>query len=392
MFSNRLPDDLAPNALTRAIAARCQAGLPLLDLTLSNPTRAGLAYPTDWLAALADARTLAYDPNPRGLESARQAVAAYYSGRDVEVDPERVVLTASTSEAYALLLKVVADAGDELLVPTPSYPLFEHLARAECVVPKPYRLDPATRWRLEVSSLRAAASDRTRAVVVVSPNNPTGSRLRDDELGDLASFCIERNLALICDEVFADYVYGGIGHSICTAAHSACLTFTLNGLSKAAALPQLKLAWIVVSGPDHEVVEALARLEFAADLFLSPSTPVQYAVPAILAEAPRLRATLQARLLQNRTTIERVVGSHPALRLQPVEAGWYAVLETPRFGGEEELVVDLVASHGVLVHPGYFFDFPKDGILVVSLLPDPAVFAAGIELVCRRAAAGAAGA
>jgi alanine-synthesizing transaminase len=386
MFSSRTPADLAHNPLARAIAERRARGADLLDLTESNPTRAGLAYPRERiLAALAPPGALVYEPDARGLGAARDAVATYYAGRGVAVDPNRVVLTASTSEAYALIFKVLADAGDEVLVPVPSYPLFEHLARAECVVPVAYSLEADAGWRVDLHEVDARVSERTRAVVVVSPNNPTGSVLTRREAAALVELCRERRLALVCDEVFADYVYAADPrHVASVAAEDGALTFTLNGLSKIAGLPQVKLGWIVANGPEALVGEALARLEFAADLFLSVATPVQHALAPLLALAPEVQAGIRERVGSNRAWLDARIGLDRATRALPAEAGWYALLRVPRIISEEALALALVVEDGVLVHPGYFFEFAREGLLVVSLLTEPGVFREGVERLVAR--------
>ena len=386
MFSSRTPADLADSPLARAIAERRARGADLLDLTESNPTRAGLAYPRERiLAALAPPGALVYEPDARGLRAARDAVAAYYAGRGVAVDPNRVVLTASTSEAYALIFKVLADAGDEILVPVPSYPLFEHLARAECVVPVAYPLEADAGWRVDLHEVAARVSERTRAVVVVSPNNPTGSVLTRREAAALVELCRERRLALVCDEVFADYVYtADPRHVASVAAEDGALTFTLNGLSKIAGLPQVKLGWIVANGPEALVGEALARLEFAADLFLSVATPIQHALAPLLALAPEVQGAIRERVGSNRVWLDARIGLDRATRALPAEAGWYALLRVPRVVSEEDLTLALVVEDGVLVHPGYFFEFDREGLLVVSLLTEPGAFREGVERLLAR--------
>lgn len=355
--------------------------VPLLDLTESNPTRAGIEYPVDEIVtALADQRALLYEPDPRGARVAREAVAAYYARRGVEVDPARVVLTASTSEAYTFLFKLLCEPGDAVLVPVPSYPLFEHLAHVEAVSPSAYALEHGIGWRVDASALVDAHTPRARAVLVVSPNNPTGSSLRRNELDLLVDFCVERDLALVCDEVFADYHYGDDARRIASvAAENRALTFTLNGLSKVAGLPQLKLGWIVVNGPEPLVARVMERLEFIADLFLSVGTPVQIALPRLLEIAPIVRARILERVVENRAWLGERLGAAHECELLPADGGWYATLRVPRVRGEEELVLALVEEEGVIVQPGYFFDYPREGMLVSSLLTEPQAFRAGMD-------------
>jgi alanine-synthesizing transaminase len=383
MFSSRTPRDLAPNSLARCLERKRAAGETILDLTESNPTRSGFDYPAEAIRdALASPAGLRYDPDPRGLPEARRAVAAYYAERGVAVSAERILLTASTSEAYALLFKVLLEPGDRVLTPVPSYPLFDHLARAESIVPVSYPLALDGAWSIDFTSLREALDERTRAIIVVSPNNPTGSCLTREELAMLVELCAERELALICDEVFSDYVVGENSRRAPSVADSnGALTFALSGLSKVAALPQVKAGWIVANGPDAMCAEALARLEFLADLFLSVSTPVQCALPRLLELAPGLQGQIRARLAENRAWLAAFLGAESAVRALPADGGWYAVLRIPLVVSEEELVLELLDRAGVLVHPGYFFDFEREGWLVVSLLTLPGIFRAGIERV-----------
>ncbi len=380
MFSHRVPEALAPNR----IAAQRAATPPRFDLTESNPTRCGIAYPPVLLAALADPAGLVYRPSPRGLESARAAAAAEYLRHGAAVDPGRVVLTASTSEAYAFLFKLLADPGEAVLVPSPSYPLFEHLARVEGVEAVPYRLNAELGWRFDLDEL-AAAPEGTRAVVVVHPNNPTGSLVHPDDAAALAELAAGRGWAVIADEVFLDYpLAGGPGAGRTFAGSERALTFTLGGLSKSVGLPQLKLAWIVASGPGELVARALERIEFIGDTFLSVSTPVQLALPALLREGAAVRAAILDRCRSNLAALREAVAREPAVGVLEPAGGWSAVVRVPAFLAEEELVLELLRDDGVAVHPGYFFDFPSDGTLVLSLLPEDATFRAGVDRLLAR--------
>ncbi len=382
MFSRRVPDDLTPNR----IAAARAASPPRLDLTVSNPTTCGLPYPAELLAPLAAAEGLVYRPNPRGAAAARAAVAGEYERRGVAVDPARIVLTASTSEAYGYLFKLLADPGDAVLVPTPSYPLFEHLARSECVRAIPYALDPEAAWRLDVSAI--GVNGRARAVVVVHPNNPTGSFIHPDDAAALSERAAREGWAIIADEVFLDYpLDGGPGAGRSFAGSSPAVTFTLGGLSKSIGLPQLKLAWVVVSGPPTAAEGALERLEYIADTFLSVATPVQEALPALLQQGAALHAAVLSRCRANLTALRRAASSLAPVSVGPVGGGWSAVLRIPAVVDEEEFVLELLRADGVGVHPGYFFDFPSPGNLVLSLLPLPGEFAEGVERLLRRIAA-----
>jgi aspartate/methionine/tyrosine aminotransferase len=382
MFSARTRWDLTANRLSALIAQKRASGVQVLDLTESNPTRAGLPGPLGVLEALTGKGGLAYEPAAFGLPAARAAVAADFARRGVPLDPERILLTASTSEAYAFLFKLLCDPGDEVLVPRPGYPLFEYLATLESVRVASYPFDHDGEWHLDLASLQAAATPRTRALVVVSPNNPTGAFLKRPELMALESFCAERGLALIADEVFADYAFGEDERRAPSVARDGpALAFALGGLSKSCALPQLKLAWCAVSGPAALRREAWARLELVADTYLSVGSPVQHAAPSLLARRPELQAPIRARVAGNLALLRARLGSSsPASLLEP-EGGWSAVLRVPAVIAEEEQVTRLLAERDVIVHPGYFFDFPHEAYLVLSLLPEPAVFAEGVARV-----------
>jgi aspartate/methionine/tyrosine aminotransferase len=379
MFSSRLPPVLAENALSQAVAAAEHRGARLLDLTETNPTAVGLSYPADLAARLAVPGADRYTPAAAGLRSAREAVAAGYAPRPHPADPDRIVLTASTSEAYALLFKLLADAGDDVLVPQPSYPLFDLLTRLEGVRAVPYQLDPDGAWSIDRASLAAALSVRTRAILVVSPNNPTGSMLNAADREWLIEVSAAHGAPLIADEVFADYPLRPRRDATSLAGTDRVLTFVLGGLSKSAGLPQMKLAWIVASGPPAAVEEALARLTLIADTYLSASTPVQLAVPGLLETGRNIREAIHARLRQNLDALDHALEPHPSIRLLPPEGGWSAVIQVPAIAPEEALAIRLVEEASVRVHPGYFFDFPREAFFVVSLLPAPGVFAEALS-------------
>lgn len=376
MFSERTGIPREPNALSRAVGRRREAGARLLDLTVSNPTRVGLPYAREEiLRALADPGALDYAPAPFGLGSARAAVARWWAESGVAISPERVVLTASTSEAYAHLFKLLCDAGDEVLAPEPSYPLFEHLARLEGVRLVPYRLAYDGAWHLDLDSLVRARSERTRAVVVVSPNNPTGSYLRRVELARLA----ELGLPIIADEVFASYSLT-LDRARPKSALEAegALVFALGGLSKLAALPQLKLAWLGVGGPDALVAEALGRLELILDTFLSVATPVQLALPRLLASRGVAEGALLERARVNHARLRAALSGSAASVLH-LEGGWSACVRLPRVLSEETWVLSLLEERGVLVQPGWLYDFRDEPIVVVSLATPPDIFASGAD-------------
>ncbi len=379
MFSTRLPSDLAPNRLTQALEQRRAAGLPIIDLTESNPTRAGFVYPPDLLAPMADPRGLVYVPQPLGALAARQAVADDYERRGVHVSPERVVLTSGTSEAYSLLFKVLCDPGDHVLVPRPSYPLFEHLTRLDAVATRSYDLEYSGAWSIDLDSVERAFSERTRAVLVVHPNNPTGSFMKAHELDRLTDLCAARQAAIIVDEVFADYeLKPGTDRAAPVIAPRDALVFSLGGLSKAIGLPQVKLGWIAIGGREAAVQGAIGRLEVASDAYLTVSTPVQLSAPALLRAGADVRQQIRARVAANYAQLLQQARRAPACGVLDTEGGWYAVLHVPTLGSEEDLVLDLLINDGVLVHPGYFFDFARESYLIVSLLPPELSFSQGI--------------
>lgn len=382
--SRRLPPDLTPNAVSLALAERRASGHPLIDLTLSNPTQAGLPYPADLLAPLADPAGLQYEPEPLGRRAAREAVAADFARRGHGVSADCIALTASTSEAYAHLFTLLCDPGDEVLVPRPSYPLFDHLTAFQSVTAVPYDVEYHGHWQVDVGSVQRALSARTRALLVVSPNNPTGSWLQADELSALSTLCAARGLMLIGDEVFADYPLESRPGAVSVLAQRDVLTVALGGLSKSIGLPQVKLGWMAVQGPDAEVHEFLQAYELVADTYLSVSTPVQVAAPALLARGAVVRAAIQSRTVANLQALDAALMSLPSVTRLPVEGGWCAVLQVPATDGEEALVLRLLQDDGVLVHPGYFFDFPREAFVVVSLLPETEVFTDGVRRMLAR--------
>jgi aspartate/methionine/tyrosine aminotransferase len=378
VFSGRLNWNLRPNRISTMLAEKRQAGSPVLDLTESNPTRVGLVYPqAEILAALADANALSYHPSPRGLDSAREAVAGYYRDRGTQVDRQQVLLTASTSEAYAYLFKLLANPGDEILAPRPSYPLFEFLAGLESVNIRQYPLRYDGVWHVDFDALKQAITPRTRGIVVVNPNNPTGSFLKRAELDVLDLLAAERGLAILSDEVFRDYGFGEEADRVSTlAGERRALTFCMSGLSKIAGLPQMKLGWIVASGPHSE--EALDALELIADTYLSVSTPIQVALPRLLGLSGSILKEIRERTASDLVRLRETIHGSAATLLR-TEGGWYAVLQVPRTCTEEEWALKLLDESGVLVQPGFFFDFESEAFLVLSLLPERAVFAEGLS-------------
>ena len=383
MLSDRMPRALRENALRRAVLARRAAGRPLIDLTASNPTTAGFDYPADLLGELASARGLVYEPEAAGMATAREAVSDELARRGTPVAPDRIVLTASTSEAYAWLFKLLCDPADEVLVPQPSYPLFEWLTRLEGVQARPYRLEYHGRWAIDAHSLAAAVTGRTKAVLVVSPNNPTGSYLTARELAAIEEAAPA--LPLIGDEVFWDYPLGDApADRASVLERERGLVVSLGGLSKSAGLPQVKLGWIAMGGDPARVVEARENLELIADTYLSVSTPVQVAARALIDAGAGVRAQILARVARNLESLRRLVERHPALNLLRAEGGWSAVVRVPATRPEEDLVVTLLEEDGVLVHPGYFFDFEREAYIVVSLIVRPDEFDRGVSAIAGR--------
>jgi hypothetical protein len=389
MFSRRLPWPPLENRLAALLRAKRSSGARLLDLTESNPTRVGLPYPGEKIAAaLADPGAAVYEPDPRGLRAAREAVADWCIRRGLPVSPDRMILTASTSEAYALLFKLLADPGDAILVPQPGYPLFDELAALESVRPVPYPIALERDWRVDLETLERLLAPATGpaplAVVVVNPSNPTGSALNAAERDRIDTLAARAGAAVISDEVFFDYLLEkqtrvSMAGPRSDESRPAALTFALGGLSKACGLPQMKLGWILVDGPGDRRAEALGRLEFIADSYLSVGTPVQRAAERLLALGDGIATLIRERVDRNRRALAGAFPAGSASRVLPSDGGWYAVLQVPAIRSEEEMVLDLLARGDVLVHPGYFFDFPREAFLVLSLLPEPEVFGEAIR-------------
>jgi alanine-synthesizing transaminase len=377
-LSERTRWKLDDNALSRA-AAEARLRGPVLDLTESNPTRVGLSAGAEMLGELAHPRGATYEPVAVGHDDARGAIAAYYRDKGIIIDPTRVVVSASTSEAYGWLFKLLCDRDDTVLVPQPSYPLFDYLAALEDVRLVPYPLLRDERCAIDLAALEAALDERTRAILLVHPNNPTGTFVRHAEAEALETLAQKHGLALIVDEVFGDYAHRDGDWLPSFAGRGNALTFVLSGLSKVVALPQLKLGWIVVDGPADA---AFARLEIIADTYLSVATPIQRALPSILGNRASVQATIRARVAHNLAMLDALLGEHPSVRRAAADGGWSAVIEVPRT--RDDWAEVLVRDAGVLVQPGWFFDFEREGVLVISLLPEPAVFAAGAAAMLAR--------
>lgn len=386
MFSDRTNWPLEPNRLSDLLRERRARGLPILDLTESNPTHCGLALGVnEILVPLGDSRSLTYEPDPRGLRTAREAVARYYCARGVELNPGQIFLTASTSEAYSFIFRLLANPGDRILSPQPGYPLFDFLGALNDVEVRPYPHVYHDGWQVDLDELAARCGPRARAVLVVHPNNPTGAFSKKHEHARMTEICLRHGSALIADEVFADYGFEEDPRRVVTHAQgSEALTFTLSGLSKICALPQMKLGWIVVNGPRQWQSEALARLEVIADTYLSVSAPVALAAPQWLARRGEIQAQILQRVQANlRRLDELLTPGLPVTRLK-VEGGWCAILRVPSTRSDEDWAAELLVQDGVSVHPGHFYDFPSEGFLVVSLLPACSVFEEALGRVIMR--------
>jgi len=388
MFAERTNWNLTGNRLSEALARHRGSGKPLFDLTASNPTECGFAYDGAMiLAALQNPAALRYEPNPKGLESTRLAVTEYYSALGVALSAEDIVLTSSTSEAYSFVFRLLCNPGDELLIPAPSYPLFGFLADIQDVNLVRYPLVYDHGWQIDLHSLQQAITSRTRGVIVVNPNNPTGHFVKTSELARLNELCAARKMALIADEVFLDFPLAD-EKPVSFAGTKTALTFAMSGLSKIAGLPQMKMAWLVASGPATLKTQAIEKLEIIADTYLSPNAPVQWATPTFLEQRSRFQKQLLARVRQNLRELDRQLGAQNNCSRLEVEGGWYVVLRVPATGSDEELALTLLETRDVYVHPGHFFDFPSDGYLVLSLIAAEDQFAEGARRLLKLASTG----
>jgi aspartate/methionine/tyrosine aminotransferase len=379
MFAKRTNWNLETNRLSAALAAHRAAGKPLIDLTLSNPTECGFRYDEEAiLSALRNPSALQYEPNPRGLAVARSAVARYYAERAAIVSNDDIFLTTSTSEAYSYVFRTLCNPDDELLIPAPSYPLFEFLADIQDVRLARYALLYDHGWQIDFHALEQAITPRTRGLIVVHPNNPTGHFAKPEEMRKLNEICAARGIAIIADEVFLDFALNE--KQIATfAANSGALTFTMSGLSKICGLPQMKAAWLMVSGPEAWKTEALARLEVIADTYLSMSAPIQLAIPALLDRRHAFQKQVIARVNENLTELDKQLAGQKSCSRLEVEGGWNAVIRVPATRSDEELALELLVTRGVYVHPGHFYDFRSEGYLVVSLISPQGNFSQGLR-------------
>ena len=382
-YSQRLSWSFSSNSLTQLLIRKRAAGTPLLDLTISNPTKCLPEYPHEAIRrAFGQTQEFTYYPDPFGSEIARSAVTEYYRERGISVTPHQLLLTASTSEAYSQLFKLLCDPGDEVLAPLPSYPLFEYLAALESVRMTPYRLRYDGTWHLDFASLRAQINRRTKAIIVVNPNNPTGTYLNAEEQSELLHVAKQFSLPVISDEVFTDYAVMPRAQTARTFAgnHSA-LSFSLNGLSKTAGMPQMKLAWIAISGPAQEQQDARERLETIADTYLSVGTPVQHVLTNLLQIGANIRQQLLQRIKENLAVIDNLLKGTALQRLH-LDGGWSAILRLPRVMTEEDWVRGLLQEQDTIAQPGYFFDMESEAYMVLSLITPIDQFRAGIERIC----------
>ena len=379
MFADRTNWNLDTNRLSEALARHRAIRRPLLDLTASNPTECGFDYDRPAIMrALSDADALDYKPDPKGLETARQAVAAYYAARSNEVSIENILLTTSTSEAYSFVFRMLCNPGDELLIPTPSYPLFEFLADIQDVKLARYPLVYDYHWQIDFHALEQAITSRTRGAIVVHPNNPTGHFCKPEDLTRLNEVCSARQMALIADEVFLDFVLTG-AQPLSFVTNTGALTFTMSGLSKISGLPQMKTAWLITTGPEHLRKQALARLEVIADTYLSMNAPMQLATPVFLEQRRGFQKQLMTRVRSNLSELDRQLAGQKSCSRLRMEGGWNTVLRVPATRSDEELAIELLATRDVYAHPGHFYDSPSNGYLIVSLITPEPEFAKGIE-------------
>jgi alanine-synthesizing transaminase len=379
MFSKRTAWNLEPNPLSEALANRLSSGKPVIDLTESNPTKCGFYFEAEQiLGALSDPASLHYDPVPQGLLPARNAVADYYRARGCAINVNDIFLTTSTSEAYSFLFRTLCNPGDEVLIPQPGYPLFNFLADIQDVATVRYPLIYDYGWQIDFHALQRAITPRTRGVIVVNPNNPTGHFCKADDMDRLNQLCLERELTLIADEVFLDF---SVGEDLLPsfASNNKALTFTMSGLSKISGLPQMKVAWLIATGPQALKQQAVARLEMIADTYLSMNTPMQLALPVLVELRHNFQQQCAERTRSNLAQLDKLVSTQKLCTRLNLEGGWYAILRVPVTGSDEELALELLNTHGVYVHPGHFYDFPNDGYLVVSLITPELPFAAGME-------------
>ena len=380
MFASRTNWNLKPNRLAEALEQHKSSGRRLLDLSASNPTECGFTYNAPAIMrSLCAPASLQYHPDPKGLKSARVAVSDYYAEKGEQVSINDLILTASTSEAYSFIIRLLCNPGDELLIPTPGYPLFDFLADVNDVKLTRYPLFYDHGWHIDMHALKQAVMPRTRGVIVVHPNNPTGHFTKSEEVAQLNQICSANQMAIIADEVFLDFSLGSEQKSF--VANSGALTFTMSGISKISGLPQMKFAWLAVNGPEAARGEALTRLEMIADTYLSLNAPIQLAAPVLLQQRKHFQSQLMTRVRANLAELDSQLADNQHLSRLVVEGGWYAVLRVPATRADEELALELLQKHDAYVHPGHYYDFPGDGYLVVSLITPAQDFSEGVRRI-----------
>lgn len=378
MFARRTSWNLSSNRLSVALQSRRSAGRAILDLTVSNPTECGFSYDSGAiLAAFSRMEALRYQPEPFGLPCAREAVSDYYKERGANVAASRILLTTGTSEAYSFVFRLLCDPGDEILIAAPSYPLLQFLADIHDVRLVRYPLFYDHGWHIDFDLLEKQITLKTRAVVAVHPNNPTGHFCSADEMRRLQELCAISNIALVADEVFLDFAHDGAPRPT-FAQDSASLNFTLSGVSKVCGLPQMKLAWLVVGGPERLRDDALSRLDVIADAYLTMNTPVQLAASTLLSTRKQFQRQLLERVRTNLAELDRALARQDSCSRLEMQGGWNAVLRVPAVRSDEDLAVELASGPGVQVHPGHFYDFPRDGYAVLSLIALPETFREGV--------------
>ena len=380
MFASRTDWNLKPNRLAEALEQHKSSGRRLLDLSASNPTECDFKYDSAAIMrSLCAPASLHYHPDPKGLKFTRMAVSGYYADNGEHVPIDDLILTASTSEAYSFIFRLLCNPGDELLIPTPGYPLFDFLADLNDIKLTRYPLFYDHGWHIDMHALKQAVTPRTRAVIVVHPNNPTGHFTKSEETAQLNQICSANQMAIIADEVFLDFSLGAPQKSFVT--NSGALTFTMSGISKISGLPQMKFAWLGVNGPVAERREALARLEMIADTYLSLNAPIQLAAPVLLQQRKQFQQQLMTRVRANLAELDSQLSEEKHVDRLAVEGGWYAVLRVPATRPDEERALELLKKHDVYVHPGHYYDFPGDGYLVVSLITPPQDFSEGVRRI-----------
>jgi alanine-synthesizing transaminase len=384
VLSRRLNWSIGQTRLSRAIERARSEPISVLDLTCSNPTAVGLPYPHDDIAAaFCRVTDYSYRPDPLGMLAARREIAAQYERNGLCVSPEQIVLTSSTSEGYSFLFKLLCDAGDEVLVPSPSYPLFDYLIPLDTAQPRPYKLAFDGAWFIDFDDLEQQINSRTKAIAVVNPNNPTGQYLKRPEAERLAEIAVRNNLAVICDEVFVDFpLHDGVGGIVSPLIEANVATFFLNGLSKGSGMPQVKLAWIVAAGAEAQRSEILSALELISDTYLSVGTAVQLALPELLQIGNRIRSSIRQRTVANLAAVNHLLGGSSAQALR-VEGGWSVILQLPQTRTEEEWCLALLDRFRVIIQPGYLFDMPREAYIVVSLLTQPDDLVDGIGVAMQ---------